>query len=91
MHRKYWEVEKLQWLRQVHTAMVKSGAEVVRLVPSTRHPKQLYLWHNSRTGKSLTITKLCSSLKAIFQPTNNRFPFNHFDPNKHMLIKFEDW
>lgn len=39
----------------------------------------------------MTIEKLCNNHRAIYKPTNTKFPFGNFDPLLHKIIKFEDF
>lgn len=77
-----WQDEMGIWYTRQIQAMKQ------QIVP---HPKQLFLWGPSRCGKSMTVDKLCGNSRAIYKPTNTKFPFGNFDPLLHKLIKFEDF
>lgn len=77
-----WQEEILTWYNRQIIAMKKN------MIP---HPKQLFIWGPSRCGKSMMVDKLCSNSRAIYKPTNTKFPFGSFDPLLHKLIKFENF
>lgn len=77
-----WQEQIMRWYGRQLLAMANN---------INPHPKAIFIWGPSRTGKSMTVDKLCSNTRAIYKPTNTRFPFGCFDPLLHKIIKFEDF
>lgn len=88
---KFYELEQLEdWQKLVFTWNSRQTAAVEKRL--LRHPNQLYLWGDSRCGKTYTFNKLCGNSKAIFKPSKNEsFPFGDFHLKVHKGILFEDW
>lgn len=79
-----------QWQKDFFSTANTIGKQIEDL-NVTVAPKQIYLYGNSRVGKTSTFQMLTNNKSVVFSPPDNNTWFSGFVEERHKIIFFEDF